>query len=66
MEPKFPEIHVKLTGEDGNAFRIMGRVQRALTQGGATPRDVADYVTAAMSGDYDNLLQVTMGTVSTS
>ncbi len=43
--PKFPNIEVQLSGEDGNAFSIMGRV------------------TKAMSGDYDNLIQVTMNTV---
>lgn len=39
-EPKFPDVHVQLTGEDGNVFSIIGRVQRALRQGGASNEDV--------------------------
>ena len=27
--PKYPQVKVKLVGEDGNAFAILGRVQRA-------------------------------------
>ena len=30
METKYPEIKVKLTGEDGNAFSILGRVTREM------------------------------------
>lgn len=66
MDPKFPHVHVQLTNEDGNAFRIMARVQRALTDGGVPAADIASYVSDAMAEDYDHLLQVTMQTVSTS
>lgn len=49
----------QLTGEDGNAFAIIGRVSRALRRAG-----YADYATEwthrAMScGSYDELLQLT-------
>ncbi len=30
MEPKFPDVVVQLSGEDGNAFSILGRVQKAM------------------------------------
>ena len=53
-------IEVQLVGQDGNAFAIMGAVTKALRQNGYTPDDIAEYKKAAMSGDYDNLLRVTM------
>jgi len=59
---KAPETkpEVKLVGEDGNAFAIMGRVQRALKQAGADKEYIDKYLNEATSGDYDHLLQVTM------
>lgn len=46
-----------LVGVDGNAFGIMGYTSRALKNEGL--RDlVADMQSEAMSGDYDNLIQV--------
>ena len=53
-------IEVQLVGQDGNAFAIMGAVTKALRQNGYTPDDIDEYKKAAMSGDYDNLLRVTM------
>ena len=50
---------VKLVGEDGNAFAIMGRVQQALKQAGLQEQ-AEQYVEEATQGDYDHLLQVTM------
>ena len=50
---------VRLSGEDGNAFSILGRVKRALDDCGATSEDCAVYVAEATSGDYQNLLRVT-------
>ena len=60
MEVKYPKINVQLTGEDGNAFGILGKVIKALRKGGATPGDVTKFQEEAMSGDYDNLLQTCM------
>lgn len=58
-EVKFPEIEVQLTGHDGNAFLIIGRVQGALARAGH--RDEAkQFVEEATSGDYDNVLQTAM------
>jgi hypothetical protein len=51
-------LTVKLVGEDGNAFAILGKVKKALQKGGFN--DLASqYMKEAMSGDYDNLLRVT-------
>jgi len=51
---------VKLVGEDGNAYSIIGRVRKALRKAGATKEHINKYMEEAMSGDYDHLLQVTM------
>ncbi len=51
--PKYPEITVKLTGTDGNAFAIIGKVRRALQNAGI---EHSGFVTEAMSSDYDNVL----------
>ena len=52
-------ITVKLVGEDGNAFAILGKVKQALKKGGHHDL-VQPYMDEAMSGDYNNLLAVTM------
>lgn len=49
-----------ITGRDGNAFAIMGETQRAMRGAGATKADIDEYLAKATSGDYDNLLRVTM------
>lgn len=51
---------VDLVGEDGNAFAIMGRVQRALRQAGNDDFTVMQYCEQATAGDYNHLLQVTL------
>jgi hypothetical protein len=64
--PRYPKVEVQLSGEDGNAFFIIGRTTKALRQGGATAEDIAEYQEDAMSGDYDHVLQTTMSWVNVS
>jgi len=67
--PWFPDVFVQLSGNDGNAFAIMGNVSRELRNflrenNGLTPSEqskvVDQYREESMSGDYDNLLQTAM------
>ena len=51
---------VKLIGEDGNAFAIMGRVKQALRRAGADREYIDKYLSEATAGDYDYLLIVSM------
>jgi len=51
---------VKLTGGDGNAFSIMGRVKKALMRHGADKEYIDRYLSEATSGNYDHLLFVSM------
>ena len=56
-------IKVKLIGEDGNAFYILGKVRQALRRGGKG-KEFIDAVTAkATSGDYYHLLATVMEVV---
>lgn len=59
-DPKYPNVCVQLCGQDGNAFSIMGRVTRAMRQAGISSDEIDAYRREATSGDYDNLLRVTM------
>ena len=57
---KYPEITVQLTGEDGNAYAIMGRVMRALRRAGVQKVEIDKYMEESTAGDYDHLLQTAM------
>lgn len=48
---------VKLVGQDGNAFAIIGRVCEALRKAGASPEIISQYRRESMSGDYNNVLE---------
>jgi hypothetical protein len=58
MEP-ITKIKVKLTGEDGNAYAIMGRVRHDLRRGGRIDL-IEEFTKEATSGNYDHLLQTCM------
>ncbi len=50
---------VQLTGEDGNAFAILGLVRNAIRQSNH-PELAEPFLHDATSGDYDHLLQACM------
>lgn len=58
--PKYPDIEIRLLGEDGNAFSILGRVRRAMYRSGLGDTEWGDFYCEATSGDYDHLLMTTM------
>ena len=49
-----------LVGVDGNAFSVMGYVLKAMKECGMSKEEQSDYQTKAMSGDYNNLLAVSV------
>lgn len=55
-EVKYPDITVKLVGEDGNAFAILGRCSRAMKEAGVPKTEIDRFIEEATSGNYDNLL----------
>ena len=60
MTTKYPEVTVKLTGTDGNAFSILGKVKKALRLHGVSTTEQTEFWTEATSGDYDNVLMTAM------
>ena len=56
-------IRVKLIGEDGNAFYILGKVQSALRRGGKGKEFIDAFTKEATSGDYYPLLATVMEVV---
>ena len=64
MEPKFPHVEVELVGQDGNAFAILGNVQRAMRQADVDKADIDEMMAEAQTGDYNHLLQTVMATVA--
>ena len=58
--PKYPNITVQLTGQNGNAFNLLGIVQSAMRKHKVSYEDQKLFLDEAMSGDYDNLLVTCM------
>ncbi|HEX5010788.1 MAG TPA: hypothetical protein VFY71_10325 [Planctomycetota bacterium] len=65
-EPKYRDIHVQLTGRDGNAFAALGAVTAALKRAGVEKAGCDAFVTEATAGDYDHLLATAMRWVDVS
>lgn len=53
-------VPIKLVGEDGNAFSILGRAKKQAREYGVPPEEFTKYSNEAMEGDYDHLLRTTM------
>ena len=66
MEPKYPQVKVQLTGQDGNAFMVMGLVSKGMRRAGCTSEQIKEFTNEARSGDYDHLLQTAMKFVEVS
>ena len=64
--PKYPDVHVKLTGTDGNAFAIIGRVAAVIksSKGQAAAKEFT--AEAIGAGSDDEMLQICMKTVDVS
>jgi hypothetical protein len=60
MQPRYPTITVKLVGEDGNSFAILGAVIAAMRRAGVAQDEIDAYRAEATTGDYNYLLQITM------
>lgn len=56
MRPKYPDIAVQLSGEDGNAFAIIGRVRKAMRRAGLDKKAIKEFTDEATSGDYDHVI----------
>ena len=57
---KYPEIEVELLGTDGNAFALIGVVQKALKKAEVSKEEINELFDEATSGDYNHLLRTCM------
>ncbi len=55
--PKYPEIEVRLDGEDGNVFDIIGRCLKAMRRADLSESEQRLYIEEAKSGDYDHTIR---------
>ena len=56
-------IKVRLIGEDGNCFHILGKVCSALRRNGESKEFIDAFLDKAKSGDYYHLLATVMEVV---
>ncbi len=54
---KYPNIKVRLTGTDGNAFAVIGTVRSALKKAGVAKEEIDKFSGLCMQGDYDDLVR---------
>lgn len=60
-QPKYPDVHVKLVGGDGNAFAIIGKVASAMRAQSVSNEDIRQFHAEATAvSDYNHLLQKVM------
>ena len=57
---KYPEVQVQLSGNDGNAYAILGAVTNALKKAGVEKAERDAFYTEATADDYDHLLRTAM------
>lgn len=66
MEPRYPEVSVQLTGQDGNVFSIIGETSRALKRAGYRD-EAAQFTSEAFdSGSYEEVLALVTAWVDVS
>ena len=58
--PKYPDITVKLIGQDSNAFNILGIYRRAMIKNRLSQSEIDAFMQEATSGNYDDLLATCM------
>jgi hypothetical protein len=58
--PEIKKPKLKLVGQDGNAFAIIGMARKVAQKAGWTQEQIEEYTSEATSGDYNHLLRTTM------
>jgi len=62
-EPKYPDVYVPMSDQDGNAFSIISRVMTTLKRAGVSEEERDEFMSEAMSGDYNHVLQTVVAWV---
>ena len=63
IEQRQTGIKVRLAGEDGNCFHVLGKVRQALRRRGKGKEFIDAFTAKATSGDYNHLLATVMEVV---
>jgi hypothetical protein len=63
---KYPNVEVDLVGENGNAYVLIAKVNKALRNAGVPRAERDEFMKEATSGDYDNVLGTIMKWVEVS
>lgn len=63
---KYPKIKVTLTGTDGNAFAVLGKVAGEMRRAKIDQAEIDAFLKEAKSGDYTHLLATCMDWVDVS
>lgn len=58
--PIYPDLVARLIGHDGNGFMIIAHVNRLLMEADVPAGEREQFMSDAMSGDYNHLLQTVM------
>lgn len=67
MKIRYPQVKVQLTGENGNAYMVIGLTTRAMKKAGIPAEDVTKFQHDCFNqASYDHLLQLVMQTVDVS
>ncbi len=56
MSVKHPHIQVRLSGQDGNVFNVLGLCVDAARKAGLPQQEIDAFFTEATSGDYNKAL----------
>ena len=56
FSPKYPEITVRLAGENGNAFYILGKCLSAMRCANISKEEQDEFYRQATASDYNRLL----------
>jgi len=60
VTPKYPNIRVKLSDHDGNAFMVLGLCLREVKAAGLAKDEMTAFREEAMKGDYDHLIRTAL------
>lgn len=66
LDPRYPHIRVRLTGQNGNAFNLIGIVKRAMRQHDVPRGEIEEFSRDATSGDYTHLIRTCVAWVDVS
>ena len=60
LNPRYPHIRVKLVGEDGNPFSMIGRTTSAMRKNKVPNKDIEEFSEIATNGNYHHVIATIM------